>query len=252
MPFSHISVMGQKKLTLTGEVNYSPSVFNSVYSLKTQELETEGYTVKADAGIALIQFGDNYSNSNKISRLTATFSHSNFGEKSALNSLTSFGLNVGVGYRARSNEPLSTEAMSGLTLKWLLLNAAEDNTLLHHQYIEYLADGVRFGNSYYQSFGFDFSNTITLSAKIERTFIHPRFIVEKGLVNEIIYAIALLPGMYVNATFSEVSAPALGFVLGTLYQYGITEIKKKNKSWPFDIPSPVTMDEISLGVTFKL
>ena len=259
LPFSYISAMGQgfyaynkyDYIRFIGSINFSPRVLNSVYSLKTQELKspkgienTEGFTIQANAGILV-------PTSPLIAvAITPNFSYSDFGEKIALNSITSFGLNIGGVITLPATNSAFTHTI-GWGPKWFLFNATEDNTLPHHQYIEYLADGARFGSSYYQSIGIDFFNTFAVSARFERTFVAPRFVFGKELGNGIITStLVSVPNTVINSLTHEV--PALGFVLGTLYQYGVTQIIKKNKSWPFDTPSPVTMDEISFGVTIKL
>ena len=271
LPFSYTYLIGNYTdndgIRFIGSVNFSPRIFNSVYSLKTQELKsplkienTEGFSIQANAGI-LVPFGQLFTEKaetlvplgSPAIAVSPNFSYSNFGDKIALNSITSFGLNIGeVRTFADTAKNYALTFHSGASPKWFLLSAAADTTLPHHQYIEYLSDGIRFGSSHYQSVGIDFFNTLTVSAKLERTFISPRYQFGKELGNGIVSTALLeIPSYGINRMTAELS-PVGAFVISTLYRYVLTEIIKKNKSWPFNTPSPVTMDEISLGVTFKL
>ncbi len=246
------------------DVQYTPGALSSFYSLKTQDIDIDGYTIKGKIGMCFLsESTDGYKSYLGLTSGFVNFHYSNFSEESPLKSTTMFG--IGMEYKTLSladikkltgknvnGSPISISLSYGGGLKWFSLKEGIDTLLSNYEYMGYLSDGIRLGTSNHAKIGIELYG-ITLSVTAERTFIMPRMVFWKETGNSAVSTIAFyVPDYLIDQLLSEIDIPLINFIVSNAYRYGVSQILKKNKSWPFDTPTPITIDEISFGITIRL
>ncbi len=166
---------------------------------------------------------------------------------------------IGVGsqsaniYDLGGNVRLSFNNLSNIGWVWInFRDSASTEESRNHQI--YLSDGVRFSNQVGNEIKLFLTDNLGFNLVYNRTEIFTRHLFWYWAGSEIIYQIGsnTIDWFVSSIEKSTPSAsPIIYFVLHSVYNYGMYELRKSNMNWPFDTSSPLIYDNFKFGLSFR-
>lgn len=163
-----------------------------------------------------------------------------------------FGRTSGLGYHLGKSSAIIP--YYGYTFGWSHLNikspvlTADDQTTA-----ELYNESIRFGTSGEAGVRIQIVPQFTIEAGYEKSLIFPRHMFWKHAGSVLIEtAVQSAVDRFVNEVLevSPYAAPIVNFVLKNGVSLAMNQLRKEKMNWPFDTASPITYDQIKLGLTF--
>lgn len=204
----------------------------------------------------------NFLNSNEVTKgtklhLSLKIINNNlpFSDKN-IDNIDIFSLGLGntsvYGYKFSDNFSIDFTNQQEMNWNWLNNKFISSDSNVNH-YLDYITDGVRFGNTVNNEIIFLFNNKYGISAGLSHNVIYQRHMFWYWLMSEAIYSVGdnIIDWFVIKISTQSIAAtPFVHFLLHTAYNYGMYVLRKDNMNWPFDTAPGIMINKFNIGLSY--